>query len=79
MDHLGAWAANTTSLNGTILASAATTINAKCGANFIATVADSSSGSQSNAAGYAAATPSIPGLFIAILLVTNLFVWVHLL
>lgn len=35
MNHLGAWVGNTTTLNSTLISSAVSTINNKCGANFV--------------------------------------------
>jgi len=46
MNHIGAWNANTTSFNQTIIANAAAAINSKCGANFITYAAQPSTPSN---------------------------------
>lgn len=53
MNHLGSWSSNTTTLNSTIISSAASAINAKCGSNFVSVSAEpAKSASQSRQASF---------------------------
>ncbi|BEI85505.1 hypothetical protein CcaverHIS002_0509060 [Cutaneotrichosporon cavernicola] len=47
MNHWGTWSTNTTTLNGTMINSAASTINAKCGANFVSVTVQTDGSSAS--------------------------------
>jgi hypothetical protein len=64
MNHYGAWATNTTSLNATIIYNAANDINRQCGANFITQITQPTPGSESNDAIHMS---SNPGLLIVLI------------
>ncbi|CAK9781142.1 hypothetical protein CC85DRAFT_282482 [Cutaneotrichosporon oleaginosum] len=67
MNHWATWSANTTTLNGTMINSAASTINAKCGATFVSVAAQAEN---------ASATQPRFAVLPALAVLAPLFTWV---